>query len=260
MRSHLEQYRSGSTRSVWWELMEAGPLEEGAPLWEEVYQVARETMTRARHNVERIVSFLREQGYLFGCVYGSDDVLRPREPWLPPLPDTAARLAHLTSLVGPLPLSLRAWWEIVGSVSLQGVFPDEWEATHSIPMNDPLMIDPLDTVVREVEQELREDDFYSKLDLAPDVYHKANVSGGAPYQVRVPEPRADAPFLNVRVFLPTPPGEHLRYHEVELNETLVEHLRRSFRWAGFPGYAFVPDVPKTGLARLAPLLPTMQPL
>jgi hypothetical protein len=57
------------------------------------------------------------------------------------------------------------------------------------------------------------------IDLAPDWLHKANVSGGSPYGVAIPNDGVDALLL----FEP-----HLT--------TFVNYLRIAFRWAGMPGW------------------------
>lgn len=92
--------------------------------------------------------------------------------------------------------------------------------------SDPLVIDLRGLSVEEYEfwqedieaGELDEDQPYT-LDIAPDIYHKSNISGGAPYGLVLPNAAADAPLLE------TPWGEL----------TFVEYLRLSFTWAGFPG-------------------------
>jgi hypothetical protein len=255
--SPLERYRDGRfgmRELAWATLMEWGELEEGTPRWEEAYTVARETMARARQNVETIIAFLRERGYIFGP---ADEAMGTALPvWQPPTAESNALLTRLNAEVGPLPLSLRAWYEIVGSVSLQGRLPGVWDRTQTLPENDPLMVDPLDYLLQGMdhyretaehyrqsdEPELRGDSYYQQPGLpfyiAPDTYHKANVSGGLPYEIRVPDRRADAPLLNVRIFIPAPPGHSLPYQEITVSETFVGYLRRSLQWAGFPGYAF----------------------
>lgn len=47
------------------------------------------------------------------------------------------------------------------------------------------------------------------------------------------------------------------YVEVETNETFGEYLRRSLQWAGFPGFAFLPD---PQMERLRPLFEKMLPV
>src|SRR5262249_21209251 len=136
-RSLLDMYReSGGSETIWDQLRALGDLEEGTPAWAEAYSVALETMRRARQNVERIVAFLRDQGYRFGDKPAPFGDAEP--PWLPPAPDVTEQLQRLTALVGPIPLSLRAWWEVVGFVSLEGTFYDDWEETDGLPMTDPL--------------------------------------------------------------------------------------------------------------------------
>jgi len=145
MRSHVELYRDGhvSEQAVWQELMRLGELEEGTELWEDAFSVARETMWRARRKVERIVDFLRHQDYQFEPDVFAADVA----PWRPPTPETPGQVQQLIALVGPLPLSLRAWWEVVGGVSLAGAFPD---STTDLPMTDPLMIRSVDEILEEI--------------------------------------------------------------------------------------------------------------
>ena len=53
----------------------------------------------------------------------------------------------------------------------------------------------------------------------PDDLHKADTSGGDPYEIAVPDPRADAELLNERHGL-----------------FFVDYLRLCFRFGGFPGY------------------------
>jgi hypothetical protein len=57
--------------------------------------------------------------------------------------------------------------------------------------------------------------------------HKANVSGGDPYQIPLPCPYADAALLNER-------------HET----TFVRYLRISFACAGFAGFDGRPSPPE----------------
>ncbi|MDA8218193.1 MAG: hypothetical protein M0Z94_11310 [Dehalococcoidales bacterium] len=267
-RSYFEQYRGAGRFGdfVWTAVYERGELEEGTPLWEDAYAVAREAMLRARENVAKIIAFLERQGYFFFGPIPNDDG-RPGEPWLPPGPATSEQLQRLRALVGPLPLSLHAWWEIVGSVSLQGVFDDargkgDDPRGWSLPMNDPLYVDPLEYALQQVEEQLADGADPSGpdgllIDLAPDLYHKSHVSGGAPYAVRLPHGRIDTPLLNVRILLPVPQEAQRPYTEVGTSETFVEYLRRSFQWAGFPGFAFLPD---PQMERLRPLFAKVLPI
>jgi hypothetical protein len=280
MQSPLAMYRDGRfgmREAAWSLLMNWGELDEGTPRWDEAYAVARETMTRARQNIERIVAFLRENDYIFGFSRRPEgEAAASGFPvWQPPTPESDALLAQLTAEVGPLPLSFRAWHEIVGTVSLRGGFPGDWDQNDSLPMNDPLMVAPLDLVLSELQEFRQNVEYYrtsehqavlddpyfkqpgSPLFICPDIYIKAHISGGSPYEIRVPDRRADAPLLNVYTFLPTPPGAPVPYHQFLIYETFVGYVRRSFQWAGFPAYALGPQ---PGFERLKPLFAEMLPI
>jgi hypothetical protein len=269
-------YRDGrfeKRRAAWQDLMQWGELEPGSSRWDEAYTVARETMGRARQNVETIIAFLSEEGYVFGPA--PDEGLTAGPPWRPPDTESAEQLSRLTALAGPLPLYLRAWYETVGAVCLQGRFPDLWPDHAGLPMTDPLVVEPLDVVlemlqvydeeVRYLREHGREDELQHPryalpgppIIIAPDVYHKAHVSGGAPYEMRAPDGRADASLLNVHIFIPSPPNAAVPHRKIAANETLVEYLRRSFEWSGFPGHAFQ-ALP--GIERMTPLLTELLPI
>jgi hypothetical protein len=55
--------------------------------------------------------------------------------------------------------------------------------------------------------------------IAPDEYHKDNVSGGAPDEIHLPNSAMDAELEN-------------EWHET----SFVEYLRVCFKWGGFPGF------------------------
>jgi hypothetical protein len=59
-----------------------------------------------------------------------------------------------------------------------------------------------------------------QLELAPDAYHKANISGGAAYAIELPFHGADPIFANFR-------NEN---HSLPF----VDYLRLCFRYGGFP--------------------------
>lgn len=90
---------------------------------------------------------------------------------------------------------------------------------------DPLSVDPagdVDWLFKEWEEQKdqAEPDLIDpfSLELAPDVYHKANYSGGSGYAIELPFSGADPIFANEPHELP-----------------FVDYLRLCFDWAGFPG-------------------------
>lgn len=199
------------------------------------------------------------------------EALKNPDVFTPPAKNVAADIeAFEKSIGGPLPLSLRAWCEIVGSVSLMGSHPvlcfretpsngpmtmmmnpamfagasgqAQLERMRAMGLNvvteiptgkEPPLADPL---VVEGDPGTWEGDCEAgetvPLPLAPDDLHKADISGDA-YYMELPNGSADAPFLD--------------WHKANF----VDYLRIAFRWGGFPGWERYPDRPEKELAYLA---------
>ncbi len=222
MRTFLSWYMDGECERVWGELVALGPAVREEPLASEAHAVARETMRRAAGNVNRIIGRLHNIGYRFehsrGGKWVPNAVIHT-----PPSPDTAQRIVEIEATTGSLPLSLRAWYEVVGIVDLTGRHP-EWD---SRALSDPLVVEGIEGWRFEYEdwlytrQQRPESDGPFYFPIAPDAYHKANISGGQPYCISLPCEAADGPLLWF-------------WHE---ETTFVEYLRICFQWGGFPGWA-----------------------
>jgi hypothetical protein len=242
MPPYLDRYRNGEHEQVWAELLALGAQVRSEPLYGEALAVARETMGRARANIERLVPRLTEVGYQFAYPHAEDGPLR-YSVFDPPDATMPERIAELERLVGPIPLALRAWYEVVGSISFIGAHPALAPAPpgDAPPVySDPLVVDPIEIVLAEFRDWfwLISDHRPEKIEpfhipISPDAYRKANRSGGAAYRVAVPDPAADAPLLN---------APH--------NTTFVAYLRLAFRWGGFPGFAGAAQRPSALLAYL----------
>lgn len=114
MTSFLERYRSGEREQVWRELVALGAAVRQASHRDDAAAVARETMERVRRNAELVTARLREIGYAFAY---------PDQALVPPDERMRARLDRLERDGGTLPLSLRAFYETVGSVNWMGAYP-----------------------------------------------------------------------------------------------------------------------------------------
>ncbi|HVD48380.1 MAG TPA: hypothetical protein VNG70_13960 [Candidatus Limnocylindria bacterium] len=212
MSRWLERYLAGDRIRVWTEMASMGDRLSQDADWGGAISVARETMRRARSNVERLIKLLPEAGFEFE---------NPLETILvPPSPADSGALDRLEQKIGHLPVSLRCWYEEVGQVNLVGRNP-RWQ--HEL--TDPLVVDaPLEFVESEYDQWLQDrgtewDQGPFRVDIAPDYLHKANISGGDPYALAVPNAGADGLVL------------------WEPHQTMfVNYLRCSFRWAGLPGW------------------------
>ena len=219
-RDFLARYEQGDHIAVWRDLFAIGELPDDG-LRTEAAAVARSTMQRVRTNVEIVVARLEAAGYPF-------DSFLP--PWTPPA-STVEDDIHLIEEAagGPVPASLRAFWTIVGEVQWKHAEDEEvkdppWDRDLKIAEADPLYVlsaANASSSVEEWQERLQEHHAEVvgplELDLAPDYLHKANISGGAAYAIRVPNDAADAILENEEHSLP-----------------LVDYLRLCFEWGGFP--------------------------
>lgn len=192
MASLLDRYMDGDRERVWHELRQLGAAVREPQHLGDATAVAREAMTRARENVETLIERLRAQGYEFGSDAGAT------VPWAPPDEQTPGFVGELIVEFGPIPLTLQAWIEVVGDVSLLGTHP----AFPSELVMDPLVVEveykswarPSLKHFRDAREVHEDEDGLFFLDVAPDDLHKAKISGGAPYGIAVPDACADGHF------------------------------------------------------------------
>ena len=212
--SYLERYLNGDHEQVWNDLLSLGPAVRHPPYFDQAQAVAIETMRRVRRNCERIVNRLRAAGYRFGVYPDGSRGYISNGPLILLSRQSQADIATLENQVGPVPLSLLAFWREVGAVDLVGMHP-AWPS-----LLDALVVYPPEAVL--VDLEAWQDDNASEAfegSLAPDSLHKDNISGGEPYSVQLPDSSAD--FL-------------LWYEQHELY--FVPYLRLALlRWGGLPG-------------------------
>lgn len=245
----LQRYLDGDRQRVWHELRQLGTRWRELDEREEIEAVVREAMTRASRNVTTIIERLRAQGYRFGDPWSEEHAC---EPLAPPDEHTPAFVAWLEQRLGPLPLSARLWIELVGDVNLLGIHPS-WPREL---VADPLVVEVEykswlwaqrdRTAVRAQLESARQGwEDYARdglgdvgcfaIEVAPDALHKANISGGAPYGVLVPDGSVDAMFrFRDGIVLP-----------------FIEYLNLAFRHGGFPGLWTHDGGPQTWTQRKA---------
>ncbi len=139
MLSYFERYQGGEHERVWDELVQRGAEVFEEPLHLDAWAVAQETMRRVRHNIELLVPRLEQLGYRFGSLPDFPGYSQNTPIFTPPLTTASAIVDEWEALVGTIPLSLRAWFEIVGQVCLNG-FHLDWPGTATL---DPLWVDGL---------------------------------------------------------------------------------------------------------------------
>lgn len=213
----LQRYRAGEHDAVWKELAALGPIVEPA-IRDEAERVADDTMRRVAVAMSELARRLESLGY-------------PLRPQPSPDPEVEARLEGLADVAGgPVPISLAAFWRIVGGVDLGPIenadLPD-WMPTEQTWLEklDPVVVEPLREAwysVEEWQEDLAENlaEVVGPLEIsiAPDRLHKLNISGGAPYAIRLPDASADP-----------------RIRWLEEEPQLLPYLRRAVQGGGFAG-------------------------
>ncbi|MGA4732036.1 hypothetical protein ACPB67_31870 [Micromonospora taraxaci] len=222
MTQHLDwltRYVAGHEDHVWHEMRQLGARVREPDFAAEAQAVCDEMARRARSNIETLVMRLREQGYRF---HQNDDDQTPTEPYAPPGPKADELLHWLEQRLGPLPMVLTSWIRIVGDVWLVGTHPQWPDSTAA----DPLVLelagsrypdsDIREYFAEEIEAWQEDQDEPFLLPVAPDHFHKGNVSGGDPYGIILPDATADAYFVG------------------EARMPLVAYLNWTFQHGGFP--------------------------
>ncbi|GLZ41685.1 hypothetical protein [Actinokineospora sp. NBRC 105648] len=236
MTSFSLRYARGQRESVWSELRALGPVPE--ELAEDVAAVADETMRRVSQHVARIAAALPELGWT-----SSDRLIAPHQP---PTDGDQELVSTLSDKIGGLPFALEACLRRVGEVWFAGDCEALLLTYHHEPTPstkppgaeypDPLCLGNayfLDLEWQDIVEE-EEDPEGFEFCLAPDELLKANISGGSHY-LELPSQVADPVLVDVA----GRPGI-----------TLVDYLRESVRWGGFPGYSFEPDLAPAALITL----------
>jgi len=221
----LDRYLAGEHEAVWQDLLALGAAVREDPYAADALAVAYETMGRVEANVRTVSERLVRIGFT-----KSDGPLHAS-----PQRSVDTQIRQLEKIAGTLPISLRAFYEIVGSVNWMGKHTSLLPANHPF-CPDPLVVFPIEAALETVH--MFGDDGEPSILIAPDELHKANISGGGPYQIEVPDPAADGVLRCER--------HHLYF---------VEYLRLVFRFGGFPGFEGF-EYPPPELAELcADLLP-----
>ena len=137
-----------------------------------------------------------------------------------PESDTVEAIARIEKEVGVLPEALKLFWFRIGSVDLCGSHRKWGGAEYP----DPLVVAPVSFALTELEDFLGDKEERLRFNcpycvpIAPDYFHKANVSGSMYYNVSVPAVAADPPLND-------------EWHKT----TFVNYLEIALSWAGFPG-------------------------
>jgi hypothetical protein len=219
----LDRYLAGDACGVWTDLLTLGPAVRSSSYAEDAHAVARETMVRVRRNLDVIHARLLQLGYRFH---------EPDAAVVPPPAATGTLLEEIEHLLGPLPLSLRVFYEVVGSVdlrqSIDQITRKAWPERAREPElsrlgdYDPMQVFPIQDLHKQAcRRQTVAGNTPPRLYFcwAADEYHKAHYSGGENYHVWLPDPAADFRIEGM----------------YDIDEYFVGYLRASFVSGGFRG-------------------------
>lgn len=194
---------------------------------QQVLQQAKKIMQVVVKNLYVLVDVLHARNYRFAY---PDSVLTK--------PDSnISQVLHSLSLEGVyVPIVYQAWLEAIGGVNLMGTDPawpfsayafNDLDPSLEIYYIDPLFVEADTDFILDQYKQWRASVNQSgekvigpfRLVIAPDEYHKANISGADPYELLTLEASVDSILLNER-------------HSF----SFLAYIRHAFSWAGFPGF------------------------
>ncbi len=253
MARFLDRYLHGECEQVWDELYELEDQVREEPYYSEALAVARETMRRVRRNCEILIPRLQSIGYQFGYAWAdgvySDDI--ETEPPLlgVPLPDIQQRLDLLEEAGAVLPLSLRAFYEIVGAINFVGVCTP---AVDRFEYGEDAVVDE-DMDILEVDEQLNP--LYVQgleEDLSPETYRIWRHEEEAPYTLVVTHDSVSKYFRSdggsYLIELPCYSIDAHLLFEYGYDQTFVQYLRYNIKRGGLAGLPEAPGLPDKALA------------
>jgi hypothetical protein len=218
--TYFDRYKDGQFVAVWDELSALGGAVRDPAIFSDAMSVAQVTMERVATNIGRLIERLTSHGYEFGVYPDGTRFPVKSAALVKPGAEFRAHMVELERLAGTIPLSLKTFWEVVGSVSLIGHVRG-WPQ-----YGDPLYVEGPSAGLADfrddlADREVSEGPMPFLCPIAPDVLHKDNVSGDTPYSVELPNLGADAVVCD-------------EWHNV----CFVPYLRIAILdWGGFPGFS-----------------------
>jgi hypothetical protein len=189
----LERYLKGELEKVWSEMQALGSKVREPPVLEDAREVALETMRRVKQDVKALRKRWRGRGYRFGYHWAKSWAKAEvkRSPPLVGHPMQRAKLDLFEKKVAPLPLSLWAFYQTLGSVNFIGTAPEDEPGWPDREELDPLQVKPLKPDVCAKQVELCPEEPLEVV-LFPDELVKFFFSGVGAFYTPLPQNTADA--------------------------------------------------------------------
>lgn len=231
-RTWLERYTAGDRAAVWTEMRALGEQIRQPEYLPDAVAVCDEMARRARTNIERFISIMSGQGYVF--LENNED--RETTPLTAPMEEIGEFVSWADELLG-LPLTVQSFLRIVGEVWLVGVLPGrpesrDWDAlcievtggrygkVSAQQARERLggEYEDWEADLPDWQQALRDDGHsdeviadYTRftLEVAPDWLTKGNTSGGGPEGFPVPDRSVDGVYDSCGVYPDMPFVDYL---------------------------------------------------
>lgn len=225
MTSFFERYRRGEEEEVWAELFSLGACVREDEVFPDAMAVAREFTRRAWSNAQTVHRRLHDLGYRFKNPEISLSAAAPGAPSI---------IGRIEDEIGVLPLSLKAWYEVFGSIDFRQDssqrFPPGDSPVSGLGENCQLVMHDPATVLAEWQR--RRDEFFSPSEASLRFWDSV---GGRP----------SAPEMTIRTGGVATSCDPIEFVLPELRAdgvldtgfakmSFVSLVRESFRCGGFP--------------------------
>jgi hypothetical protein len=224
VKMFLENYLAGNEKEVWEAIERLKVSDLSKTQYDDIYAVCKETMRRVKVNTESIINALKKMGYDFslfpdGEKHGFEAGLTKADP------KHMEKISHLEKIAGTLPLTIKTFWETMGSICFIG-FLKNWPE-----YSDQFFVASIDDNIETIEEwrsfrqecDDHADDPYI-LYISPNEDQKDNYDGEDYYSIELPCHTVDGSVNNAPSVV-----------------TFVDYLREAFECKGFPGLEKLPD-------------------
>ena len=266
--TYLERYLEGQCEQVWDDIQHFVVLDQ-EDTYLDVLNVVQETTARSAYNINLIVSKLKAVNYVFAQPY---HIIAPSNS------EASSEIIDMELRVGPIPLTVKAWYKTFSYVNISGSHPD-WYVC-----GDPFICGNL-------QSKKALEDFYRRLRLLKasgslnEGEYEQEVARAADTMIEQSVEYGRKPLFNTRAFefdshflvlygyedeedgtlvglsmwsdSALNEGELRGHSEIiapartvdgmfrEPNEniapTFIGHLRKTFAWGGFPGFSVLSE-------------------